>query len=281
MLLRFSKRRVFKGNFLVQNFSSYIYTLERLPWLDFIPINNDRLVLAAMRQAIKRDYWTLFLKPLDTNSWMTFIATTVTLVLGAQLLLFLRQFLGIHSKIAEKMATCLVFLAWMCFVMTFSFYQGVLTMFFSIKVDIPFESMKDVIKSYPKWNLMIQSDSQAFYTPYVKAGDPDFLEFFRRIQHKPDETLFSDIDEVITRHNTDAVVISIRQSTIDKHRKYGKSEQHNKLEIFQRNNFQPSSMIVTKNSPFGPVLNYAAKLMGERGGVSTSEIKVDNKRFRI
>ena len=271
--IKILKRRVFNVNFIVQNFSAYVYKLDRLPFLDFIPIDNDRLVLAAMGQAIKRDYWSLFFKPLDKNSWVTFISTTVVLVLGAQLSLFLHQFLGIHAKIAKKIATLLVFLAWMGFVMTFSYYQGVLTMFFATKADIPFETMKDVIKSYPKWKLMIESGSQAMYTPYVEAGDPHFVELFSRIEHKPDETLFANIEEVITRHHTDAVVISARQSIIDKHRKYGKSEQHNKLKIFQRNPFQPSALVVTKNSPFGPVLNYAARIMRERGVFRNLKLK--------
>ena len=273
MLLIFSKRRLLKVNFLVRNFSAWIYALERLPLMDFIPMVDDRFVLAAMRQAIKKDYWTLFLKPLDTNSWITFIATTVTLVMGAQLLLSVHQFLGIHTKIAKKIATFLVLLAWMVFVMTFSFYQGVLTMFFSIKADIPFESTKDVIKSYPKWKLMIESGSEVRYTPYVEAGDPDFLELFSRIQHKPEETLFSDIEEVITRHGTDAVVISTQQNVIGMHRKYGKPEHHNKLEIFLRNQFQPHALVVTKNSPFGPVLNYAARIMRERGVLRNLKLK--------
>ena len=218
-----------------------------------------------MRQAVKSNYWNLFLKPLDTNSWVTFIATTVTLVLGSQLLPFLCRFLGIHAKIAMKFSKFLVFLAWMGFVITFCFYQGVLTMFFSTKVDIPFESIKDVIKSYPKWKLMIRSGSETYYTPQVKSRDRDFLAFFSRIQNKPDETLFSDIEDVITLHAKDAVVVSIQQSIIDVHTKYGNPEQHNKLEIFQRGPFEPYGMIVTKNSPFGLILKYAAEIMLERG----------------
>ena len=247
--------------------------MERLQLLDFIPIDDDRMVLAAMHQAVKRDYWNLFLKPLDTNSWVTFTFTTVTLVLGAHFLLFLRRFLGIHGKIAKKIAKLLIFLAWLVFVATFGFYQGVLTMFFSTKSDIPFESMKDVIKAYPKWKLMIRAETQAYYTPYVEAGDPDFLEFFSRTELKPDETFFSELEEVITRHDRDAVVISIPQSLIDMHRKYGKPEQHNKLEIFQRDPFQPFAMIVTKNSPFGPVLKYAAEKMHERGVLRHLKLK--------
>ena len=218
-----------------------------------------------MSQAVKRDSWNIFLKPLDPKSWVAFIVTTITLVLGAKLLLFLHRFLGFHAKIAKKFAKFLIFLAWIGFVLTFGFYQGVLTMFFSTKVNIPFQSMKDVIRSYPKWKLMIRSGDEAKIIPYVKAGDPDFLAFWDRIQHKSDETLFSGIEEVLTVHDRHPVVISIQQGAIDKHRKYGKPEQHDKLEVFQREHFEPYAMIVTKNSPLGPILKYAAQIMQERG----------------
>ena len=204
------------------------------------------MVLAAMSQAVKRDSWSIFLKPLDTNSWVAFIATTTALVLAAQLLLFIRYLQGKHAKTktAKKIAKVLIFFAWVCFVLTFCFYRGVLTMFFSTEVDIPFRTMKDVIKKYPKWKLMIRSGVQPLIRRHVQAGEPEFLKFWDRIQYKSDETVFSDIEEVITRHDKNAVVICVHESLLDMHRKYGKPEDRDKLEIFQRGPFEPFGMVV-------------------------------------
>jgi hypothetical protein len=38
-----------------------------------------------------------------------------------------------------------------------AYYGGALTMFFSSEVKVPFQGIRDVIRSYPEWILMIQA----------------------------------------------------------------------------------------------------------------------------
>ncbi len=46
--------------------------------------------------------------------------------------------------------------AWYFFVLLNAFYGGALTMFFTSKVSIPFDTVRDVMRAYPSWRLIVQ-----------------------------------------------------------------------------------------------------------------------------
>ncbi len=45
--------------------------------------------------------------------------------------------------------------SWYFFVLINAFYGGALTMFFTTKTTIPFATIKDVMRAYPDWKLMM------------------------------------------------------------------------------------------------------------------------------
>jgi len=57
--------------------------------------------------------------------------------------------------------------AWYFFVLMQAYYSGAMTMFFSSEVKVPFNDIRDVIRSYPDWILMIQAGMQ--YTSTIKV----------------------------------------------------------------------------------------------------------------
>ena len=46
---------------------------------------------------------------------------------------------------------------WFLFVLINAFYGGALTMFFVAELKIPFNSLRDVLKIFPEWNLVIEA----------------------------------------------------------------------------------------------------------------------------
>ena len=79
------------------------------------------------------------------------------------------------------------------FILVNAFYGGAMTMFFSSEITLPFETIGDVMGTYPTWNLMVDGGSDAIYRAKAVDGDRDYIDFVRRMDSAPDLTLFSTI----------------------------------------------------------------------------------------
>ena len=264
--------------------SSWIWNAAKNDMFDYVPVITDRMVLAIMKHAIPKGTWDLSRRPFVMDSWLVIALTTVALcmiLLGlsctgkfltneAQILSKSYKFL--ESSIMRKKAKILarshrfvLFIAWTCFLLIKAYYEGALIMFFATKVGIPFESIKDVMRAYPGWRLMMRSGNEAYYIDHVDSGDADYIKFWERVNKTPEETTFSGIEEVIERYNHDPVVVHELQGAIDSYQKYGKGDTMDHLEVFYQGRAEWYGIIVTENSPLGPMMRYGAKILHERG----------------
>ena len=79
----------------------------------------------------------------------------------------------------------------------------------------------------------------------------------------PKETVFADINQAVQKFQYDPVVVHELQGNIDLLKKYGVGGEN--LEVFHRDRTEYYGLIVTENSPLGPMLRYGTKLLFERG----------------
>jgi len=100
---------------------------------------------------------------------------------------------------------------------------------------------------------------------HVESGDDDYLTFWDRVEMKPEESVFHGVNQVLEDHRNDQVVIHEVQSAINVYKKNGKFDIEDTLQVFQKGHNEYFGMIVTENSPLGPILQYGAKVMTERG----------------
>ena len=49
------------------------------------------------------------------------------------------------------------------FVLLHAYYRGALTMFFATELQIPFNSVEEVMKAYPDWKLKFMSGNDVFF----------------------------------------------------------------------------------------------------------------------
>ena len=49
------------------------------------------------------------------------------------------------------------------FILINTFYGGAMTMFFTSEITLPFETIRDVMRTYPTWNLMVNTGNEAIY----------------------------------------------------------------------------------------------------------------------
>ena len=94
-------------------------------------------------------------------------------------------------------------------------------------------------------------------------GDSEYIKFWDRVKRKPAETVFRSIEEVMQRHVDQPVIIHDYQGTIDMYSRH--NDILDILEIFYQGQTEYYGLIVTENSPLGPMLRHGTKLLFERG----------------
>ena len=169
------------------------------------------------------------------------------------------------NKILEKYYRFLLFLVWGVFMIIEIYYEGALTMFFTTESHIPFNSMRDVIRAYPDWKLMMKAGTDIYFLPYVESNDSDYIKFWNRVHDNPKESVYNSIEDVIEEYEKDSVVIHVSEAAVDVYTKYGRYDMANKLDVFYKGSSEYFNLIVSNNSPLGPILQHGSKIMFERG----------------
>ena len=52
---------------------------------------------------------------------------------------------------------------WFFFVLINAYYGGALTMFFVSEITLPFNTIRDALKVFPSWKLIVQSGNEAYF----------------------------------------------------------------------------------------------------------------------
>ena len=47
-------------------------------------------------------------------------------------------------------------------------------MFFTSSPDLPFQTIREVMRAYPEWNLMMKEYFDAYFDFLAELGDPDY-----------------------------------------------------------------------------------------------------------
>ena len=174
---------------------------------DFVPVVNDRMVLAIMKNAINRGAMDLYFRPFTMDLWVM-ICVTIGLVSGTLIVLsHFGTMIGIKEETLNKTTRIIVFVGWSCYVLIEIYFEGALTMFFTTKMGIPFNSIKEVMRAHPDWRLLMRSGYEAYYTQYVESGDVDYIRFWDRVQKHPNDNTFSSVGEAIDKYSKEPVVI--------------------------------------------------------------------------
>jgi len=83
----------------------------------------------------------------------------------------------------------------LCYTILNCYYRGAMTMFFSARVNMPFNSIHDVIRAYPDWHLLHVKGAEALYQFMARAGDKDYQTYWNRYLDFPDEVTVQNVEE--------------------------------------------------------------------------------------
>ena len=228
---------------------------------DFITVVNDRMVLALMKKAMSRSAWDMYFRPFTTGVWvMIFITMGIVAIILIGLPFFGKLFV-IDKRTLKKVTRLIAFVSWSCYLVVEIYFEGALTMFFTTKIGVPFNSIREAMRAFPEWRLLMRSGYEAYYTQYVEAGDKDYIGFWDRVQENPDENTFTSVGEVIDNRSKDPVIIHDVEGAISTYQ--GDASLY--LDVFEKGRTEWYGLIVTENSPLGPMLQHGAKILHERG----------------
>ena len=124
-------------------------TFERTKVISFVPAFTERYICVVKPNPPKFDPGLLY-RPLARTVWICiFIFLSLASCFEIIPHIFIR---GYENMISNQIST---FSFWFLFVLLNAFYGGALTMFFIAELSIPFNSLRDVLKVFPEWKLII------------------------------------------------------------------------------------------------------------------------------
>ena len=133
---------VVNGDFHV-SFAAWYWTLPRRRILDFVTLVSERTVLAMTPQQPDIDMG-LFIRCFRDEAWYASLFV-ISLVIVAAISPFFFLDNWDRSESVQISATS----GWYFFVLLNAFYGGALTMFFASEADLPFDTIRGVMKAYP------------------------------------------------------------------------------------------------------------------------------------
>ena len=154
--------------------------------------------------------------------------------------------------------------SWLFFLLINAYYGGALTMFFVGESTLPFNSIEDVMRSYPDWNLKFKDGNDINFKPKADAGDPLYSEFWERVTSNREAHTFQNLEEGLSLIKNERTVIHIAEGALKQYFKDNPYHQQ-KLKVFSKMPPKAGAIIVTPNSPLKPILQAAFNSLTESG----------------
>ena len=181
--------------------SAWRYTKHRSRFVSVSTFITSHRILVTTPNVPNIDFG-LFIRPLTASSWkgivgVTLIIISISLIIKSE---------GLDEAIHHKIFTIT---AWLFFLLLNAYYGGAMTMFFANDITLPFKNIRDVMRTYPEWKLLMMQGTEISYVPYVEMGDPDYGAFMDRVSSNPEDLTFNTMEEGIARLRNGRTVIYV------------------------------------------------------------------------
>ena len=248
---------VTKGKYHM-SISPWLWKFERFGLMDFVSINPNAFVLALTPQPAELDLG-LFIRPFQEEAWLWVLGFVIMILIT---IVAPYSFLSYYERTEGFKLTSLF--SWLFFVMLNAYYGGALTMFFSSELTLPFNSIEDVMRSYPDWSLKFVDGNDIHFIVTAKSGDPLYSEFWERVTNMREEHVFQNVEEGLNMIEKERAVIHIGEGRLMSYFNTNPFHQQ-KLKVFAKSRPQPQGLIVQLNSPLKPILQAASNALTEAG----------------
>ena len=241
--------------------SSWNNVESRIGMFDFIMSGRTRqFVLVYIPQNSGFDR-SLFTRPFKDEVWLVLGIGNVILISTY----FICYWFSRKGK-ALKSLRLIRSVAWLSYLLVLVYYGGALKMFFTADITIPFESRKDVMKAYPDWKLKFRKGAERLFIDNAEKGvDQVYEDYWNRAKNNLDDFRFKSLADGVSSIYDDQMVIHVEYNLLKQYYKNLKSEQDVPSIIPSEGDNMNINMIVTENSPLGPILDQEFKRLCETG----------------
>jgi hypothetical protein len=234
--------------------SQWAWYIDRYGLLSFVSFRNGKTVLALTPKKPETDFG-LFTRPFTHDSWVAiWLATFIMIVF----------IIGAHYFKPDTHGNkIMVTTLWYFFLLLNVYYGGALTMFFTSEITIPFNSITDVMQAHPDWKLVFLDGEEATIALNVER-DPDYADYWARVQTNPDEYMFKSMKEgldMIAKSET------VMQTDYDKISGYFKANPFyvQRINIFATVDQSANTLVFPHNSPLKSIFTKGVTRIQENG----------------
>ena len=238
--------------------SPWLWKFERFGLMDFVSLNPNTFVLALTPQPAELDMG-LFIRPFQDEAWILFLASVTIILINIAIPYSLLSYYE-HTE-SFKLSSLS---SWLFFLLINAYYGGALTMFFSSELTLPFNSIEDVMRSYPDWNLKFIDGNDIHFIVKAKSGDYLYSEYWERVTNFREQYVFQNLEEGLNSMKNERAVIHIGEGRLTSYFKTNPFYQQ-KLKVFAKSRPIPQGIILQHNSPLKPILQAAANALTEAG----------------
>ena len=261
---------VFYGKYQF-SMSTWVWKEERQDMFDFASIVTDQTALGMTLKAKDIDY-TLFTRPFRWEAWLLIGLAVITFLVSTLVPYLFAPKFGESNSYRIILALASIF-----FMLIEIYYSGALTMFFSTAPVMPFETKKEVMRSYPTWKLMMRLGNDVYYVYKVQEGDPDYVAFWDRVKNEPNEAVFKSVDEGMEKVLNGFYVAQMQEGSIKGWIRKNPIRGE-RVRIFGRGRTSYYTLITTNNSPLAPVFQSSTRMMIEQGVIDRINAKWIEKK---
>lgn len=167
--------------------NAWNWIIERNYFLDFVPVIKDNQVLAVVPSPPEVDPG-LFIRPFRDDTWKGIGGMILLgILMGIVPWVFVRYY---HSTTSFNLV---VTSGWFFFVLINAYYGGALTMFFVSEITLPFNTIRDALKVFPSWKIMIQDGNDAYFQLPAAQGDSDFIKYWQEVENERGQYVVPDL----------------------------------------------------------------------------------------
>ena len=237
--------------------SPWTWLLSRHESFDFVPFIKDGYILAFIPKKSNDDFGLVTRRVFVGGAW-----TSLLCISGA--ILFVIVLTNIYC-ITEAMngIKILTFIWWLFFTLVYSYFCGVLTMFFATPAPILFETMRDVLQAYPDWKVVLLEGAEAGVIERAKGGDPDYISIWQQYKDISTETIFYSIENGLDLIENGQNVMLVDQNQLFGHIKSHSSNQS--IHVINVRDLGLGCILFQKNSPLLPMFNQGVRYLRETG----------------
>ena len=247
--------------------SFWTNTYSRIGMMDFVIMGQGVQYVMALVPQLPRYDTGLFIRPLTRNVWL--VIGLISLIVIACVIVS-----AVASKPGKTDTSIRIVksIAWLTLFLVMVHYEGALTMFFTTEITVPFETRMQALLAYPEWRTMIRKGNDRNFKELAEEGIPVYIDFWNRLQETPEETYYGSIKNGIDLIRNEQVIIHISGKAL---RQYFKSNPYGvrpKTFPSEGENLA-ENLVITNNSPLGPILTLGCVALRETGIMGTLDTK--------